>query len=115
MQSKNRHWKIKYVNSPHELATLITTMRVPLCEGFLLDQYLFLNDSQFTSQAVYAVCRQCIMVGGDMFQAVQQFSQKDFSESSYIECLDEIVATLTEGCGLSGFLDTVDFHRSLLK
>ena len=116
MQHRHRNWMVSEVNSPHELATLLTTQRFPVTKGFLLEQFLFLNDSQHTSQAVYAVCCQRFMDGYLMFQAVQPIDTKDFTTSTYIECLDEIAAIHTSGNWANiDILDTIDYSRLLLK
>jgi hypothetical protein len=107
---------VSEVSSPHELATLLTTKRFPVTKGFLLEQFLFLNDSQHASQAVYAVCCQRYMDGYLMFQAIQQFDTIDFTTSSYIECFEEISAILTNGSWANAsILDTIEYSKLLLK
>lgn len=116
MQHRHRHWMVSEVNSPHELATLLTTQRFPVTKAFLLEQFLFLNDSQHASQSVYAVCCQRFMDGYLIFQAVQQIGTKDFTTSSYLESLDEISAILTSGSwATDNILDTIAYSRLLLK
>lgn len=116
MQNKYRNWKISRVDSPHELASLITSTKFPVWQGFLLDNYLFLNDSQYTSQAVYAACRQCTIVGSLMFQSIHQLAQLDFTGSTYIECMDEIAEILTGSkFTFSDALDTIDYARLILR
>ena len=41
MQHRHRNWMVGEVNSPHELATLLTSERFPVTTGFLLEQFLF--------------------------------------------------------------------------
>lgn len=43
--NKSRRWAVKKVDSPEELAKLLTEMVWTPCTGFQLGNYLFLNDS----------------------------------------------------------------------
>ena len=116
MQHRHRQWMVSEISSPHELATLLTTQRFPVTKGFLLERFLFLNDSQHASQSVYAVCCQRYMDGYLMFQAVQQFDTIDFTTCSYIECVEEIAAVLTSSNWVSAeILATIEYSRLLLK
>jgi hypothetical protein len=114
MQNKNRRWKLTEVNSPHELASLISSRAFSLGSGFAMDNYLFLNDSVSRHESVFAVCRQHVIYSWLSFQPVHQVESMDFTNSSFAECLDELSNLCARGSWHSlGYIEEIPFERLL--
>ena len=115
MQHKHRIWNIKEAPSPRELATLLVNKRFPVTQGFLLEQFLFLNDATHQSEALYAVCQQMYLYGDRMFQPVHHLQSLDFSSTSYEDCLYELEAILRRSdWSTVRIIDSIDYARLLL-
>jgi len=84
MQTKNRRWKLTKIDSPHELASLISMKAFSLNSGFVMDNFLLLNDSARRHEAVFAVCRQYIIYGSRDFQPVHHVDTFDFTKGSHL-------------------------------
>jgi hypothetical protein len=114
MQNKNRRWKLTEVNSPHELASLISSRAFSLSSGFAMDSYLLLNDSLARHEAVFAVCRQKVIYGSLDFQPVHQVASMDFTNSGFAECLEELTHLGSHGrWPARGYIEEIPFERLL--
>ena len=114
MQIKNRRWKLTEVNSPHELASLISSRAFSLSSGFAMGNYLLLNDSIGRHESVFAVCTQKAIYSWLDLQPVHQVASMDFTNSSFAECLEELSYLSTHAWWPTrGYIEEIPFERLL--